>query len=188
MESPTNLPLPIDQAVILAVDDYTPFLDMIQATLEQEGYQVWAASGSEQALDLLLDRYHKLDRVPDLIISDIMMPDTDGYKFFDQVRENPYLNHIPFIFLTAKGQGDDIRRGKELGADDYLCKPCADVDLLAAVRGKLRRIEQHRRLRAQVAGIASEPRGGQNVVVLVIGIALLLGACVLGAFIARMIF
>lgn len=188
MDCQTN-PRPQDgQAVILVVDDYAPFLDMVQATLEQEGYQIWTALGGEQALNLLLDHYHQLDRIPDLIISDIMMPGMDGYVFYDQVRENPFLNHIPFIFLTAKRQDEDIRQGKELGVDDYLCKPCTDKDLLAAVRGKLRRIEQRRQLDAQFAGDPSSPQEGKSIVVLVIGIVLILGACVLGALAGQALF
>jgi DNA-binding response OmpR family regulator len=100
-----------------------------------------------------------MDRLPDLILADIMMPLMDGYAFYERVRANPYLNHIPFIFLTAKSSEVDVRLGKELGADDYLTKPFSPEDLLASVRGKLRRVEQQRELAAQFTGDPDKPVG-----------------------------
>jgi two-component system sensor histidine kinase/response regulator len=101
---------------------------------------VITASNGVEALDLLGDVK------PDLIISDIMMPDVDGYQFHAQVRRRPELLAIPFIFLTARGGRDDIRRGKELGVDDYLTKPFDEEDLLIAVRAKLSRWEDLKRI------------------------------------------
>ena len=93
-----------------------------------------------------------------------MMPIMDGYVFYERVRANPYLNHIPFVFLTAKSSDVDIRYGRELGADDYLTKPFSPDVLLASVRGKLRRAEQQQALAQQFAGDPDKPAG---VVVLV---------------------
>jgi DNA-binding response OmpR family regulator len=66
----------------------------------------------------------------------------NGYQLYEKVRQNPAWGTIPFIFLTARSMDSDIRYGKELGVDDYLTKPLRVLDLLAAVRGKLRRIQQ----------------------------------------------
>jgi CheY-like chemotaxis protein len=176
------------QTIILAVDDYPAFLEMIEAALQAEGYEVWTSTSGQDALDRLLVEYRDFNRVPDVILADIMMPVMDGYTFYDRVRGNPYLNHIPFIFLTAKAKVEEIRQGKELGADDYLPKPCSVEDLLASVRGKLERMHQQRTLAAQFTGERSRARGGSNVVFLIVGIALIVSACLLGAFVMSGLF
>jgi len=77
------------------------------------------------------------------------------------------LNHIPFIFLTAMQTEEDVRRGKELGVDDYLLKPVQTADLLASVRGKLRRVSQRRALVIQTIGEVDQPSA--------LGVILLIG-------------
>jgi signal transduction histidine kinase len=74
-----------------------------------------------------------------LIISDVMMPEMDGYGLHSEVRSRPDWLDIPFIFLTALGQREDVRRGKEMGVDDYIVKPFDETDILIAVRAKLER-------------------------------------------------
>jgi len=140
-----------EQTLIMLVDDNVEFLSGLQLTLEMEGFNVWTATNGQQALDELrivfLGQQQDttgLTRLPDLILADIMMPEMDGYQFYDHVRNNPHLHHIPFIFLTAKSSDDDIRHGKELGPDDYLSKPCLPEDVLATIKGKLKRVEQQR--------------------------------------------
>ena len=176
------------QTIILAVDDYLAFLDMIEATLQAEGYEVWTATNGQDALDRLLAEYRDQNRVPNVILADIMMPVMDGYTFYENVRGNPYLNHIPFIFLTAKAKVEDIRQGKELGADDYLCKPCTVEDLLASVRGKLERMQQQRALATQFTGERNRSQRGSNAIFLVVGVALIISACLLGALVASGLF
>ena len=174
--------------LILVVDDYPPFLEMLEMTLSEEGYQVWCAANGQDALNKLLVEYRQQYRVPDLILADIMMPGMDGYAFYERVRENPYLNHIPFIFLTAKATDADIRRGKELGVEDYLCKPCSGKDLLASVRGKLWRVEQQKNLVTQFIGDPDKALSGGNTVLLAVGVALILAACIVGALVAINLF
>lgn len=79
---------------------------------------------------------------PDLILCDVMMPEMDGYGVIAALRANEATVAIPFIFLTAKGEKPDIRAGMNLGADDYLTKPVAKADLLAAIRSRLARQTQ----------------------------------------------
>jgi len=161
----------IDQkfaSLILVVDDNLEFLSGVELTLTMEGYQVWTATNGQEALYKLQTAFQgkekeeegaSLDHLPDLILADIMMPLMDGHNFYERVRANPYLNHIPFIFLTAKSSQDDIRYGKELGADDYLTKPFSPEDLLASIRGKLRRVEQQQTLARQFTGDTGKPGG-----------------------------
>src|SRR5215470_9668067 len=79
---------------------------------------------------------------PDLILCDVMMPEMDGYGVIAALRAEAVTVATPFIFLTAKGEKPDIRAGMNLGADDYLTKPVAKADLLAAIRTRLERAEQ----------------------------------------------
>lgn len=121
---------------ILVVEDDTALLEGLRDILILAGYQVTTAINGVEGL-AALER-----GLPDLILSDIMMPKLDGYQFYAQVRARPEWISLPFIFLTAKGEKTDIRRGKQLGADDYLTKPFEEADLLVAIRSKLDRRAQ----------------------------------------------
>lgn len=118
---------------ILIVEDDLAMSNGIRDVLDMAGYRVQAAENGQEALHIL--EYFR----PDLIISDIMMPEMDGFELLDQVRRRSEWAMIPFIFLTAKGQRTDILAGKKLGADDYLVKSVDLDDLLVVVRAKLDR-------------------------------------------------
>jgi signal transduction histidine kinase len=118
---------------ILIVEDDLAMSSGIRDVLEMNGYKVQLAENGVEGLKLLETIQ------PDLIISDIMMPEMDGFEFLDRVRRHPDWAAVPFIFLTAKGQRPDIRAGKQLGADDYLVKSVDLEDLLIVVRAKLDR-------------------------------------------------
>jgi len=124
-------------SLILVVEDNMDILKNLKITLESSNYNVITALGAEKALKEL----STMDKVPDLILSDIMMPVIDGYEFFLKISSNPTWNSIPFIFLSAKSSPDDVRLGKLLGADDYITKPFQMEDLLAVIKGKIRRNE-----------------------------------------------
>jgi CheY-like chemotaxis protein len=111
--------------------------------LELNDYQVLTAANGREGLEAL----SKLQSPPDLIISDIMMPEMNGYDFYTTVSENPEWNAIPFIFLSAKSDVEDIRFAKKLGVDDYVTKPFEEKDLLAIIEGKLRRSKNNKELR-----------------------------------------
>ncbi|MCL4294116.1 MAG: response regulator transcription factor [Anaerolineae bacterium] len=123
---------------ILVVDDDLDILTNVKLALETEGYQILTAQDGLEALALLhAQSVH-------LILADIAMSPMNGYQLFERVRQEPKWVTIPFMFLTARAMDSDIRYGKELGVDDYLTKPFRVLDLLAAVRGKLRRAKQLR--------------------------------------------
>ena len=138
-------------ARILVVDDEKDLLEGVRLTLERAGYQVFAVGSGSQALQLLA-----VEPV-DLILSDIAMPMMNGYQLYEKVIANPNWVTIPFIFLSARGMGSDIRYGKELGVDDYLIKPFRTADLLAVVRGCLRRAKRVARVAQPTPRAAAAP-------------------------------
>lgn len=116
---------------VLVVDDNPLIVQVVSSLLASEDYAVYSSENGSQALEIL-DKTNV-----DLIICDVMMPRMDGYQFHDVVRKNCELSHIPFIFLTALGDSDEIQRGREAGADDYLIKPFDPRELLSVVKGKI---------------------------------------------------
>ncbi|NDJ77964.1 MAG: hybrid sensor histidine kinase/response regulator [Chloroflexi bacterium] len=128
----------MSKTTILVVEDDMHLMEGIRDILEINEYNVLTATNGAVALELLRSQ----PRPPDLIVSDIMMPRMDGYDFFRAVRSEKGWLEIPFIFLTAKGERDDVRRGKEMGAEDYVVKPFDADDLLVAVSAKLKRRDE----------------------------------------------
>jgi signal transduction histidine kinase len=125
---------------ILLVDDDAPILEAVSDFLQINGYAVITALDGAAAMKQL-EIF-----MPDVIISDIMMPVMDGYEFFEKVRLNPAWGAIPFIFLTARGQKTDIRHGYQIGADDFIVKPFEAEDLIVKVDLRLRRARDIRAL------------------------------------------
>jgi len=121
--------------IILVVDDNEDILFNLRIMLDKKGYDVISSTSG----DLALKSLSTLERLPEVIISDIMMPGMNGYELFSSVSEKPKWNHIPFLFLTAKSTPEDIRLGKMLGVDDYITKPFKEQDLLASIAGKIAR-------------------------------------------------
>ena len=175
--------------IIMVVDDQADFIEGVKLILEAEGYEVWTALNGQLAMEELRTSFKNrrelnqnggyVNALPDLILADIMMPVMDGYGLHEKVRGNPFLNHIPFVFLTAKTEQEDVRHGKELGADDYLSKPCQPDDLLATVRGKLKRTAQRREINAQFIGNTAGPSAaGVFIIVAVIIVIIVLTATI----------
>ena len=121
--------------MLLIVDDNEDILFNLKILLEKKGYDVKSATNGEKALNLLFSS----EKLPEVIISDIMMPIMNGYEFFAAVSSHAQLNQIPFLFLTAKSTPEDIRLGKMLGVDDYITKPFNERDLIASISGKITR-------------------------------------------------
>ena len=115
--------------LILAVDDNQDILFNLKLTLELNGYRVITANNGEEGLKALSDS----EEIPSLILSDIMMPEMNGYDFFKETAQNPEWSQIPFIFLSARASEKDVRFGKMLGVDDYITKPFKTENLLASI-------------------------------------------------------
>ncbi len=120
-------------AHILLVDDEPGLREAVQAYLEDSGFTVSTASNAKEGLQRLEQQ------PPDLVISDIMMPQVDGYQFLRQVRENPRFRALPFVFLTARGMTSDRIQGYQAGCDDYISKPFDPDELVAIVENRLDR-------------------------------------------------
>ena len=116
--------------VLLAEDDST-MVSLLKTLLNLEGYEVLAAENGAAGVEIALDR------MPDLIVCDITMPEMDGFGVLFSLRENVTTSKIPFIFLTASTRTYDRQWGVELGANDYITKPFKLEDLLAAIRKRL---------------------------------------------------
>lgn len=116
---------------ILAVDDSEQILQVLDEVLRSQGFEVHTASSVERAKESL-----KSAR-PDLILCDIMMPEVDGFRFHSELKSNPDWCEIPFLFVSALSDPEEVRFGKELGCDDYVTKPFDPNDLAATIRGKL---------------------------------------------------
>jgi CheY-like chemotaxis protein len=116
---------------ILVIEDESSILENIADYLEMCEYEVYKATNGRDGIALAENVN------PDLIICDIMMPEMDGLEVIKQVRANEMTAEIPFIFLTARSEEDDLRLGMNLGADDYLKKPFKNSDLIASIKTRL---------------------------------------------------
>ena len=120
-------------ARLLLVDDEPGLREAVQAYLEDSNFAVEVASNARDGWEIL-QKYN-----PDLLISDIMMPQVDGYQFLKQVREDPRYKALPVVFLTAKGMTGDRIQGYQAGCDAYLSKPFDPDELVAIVTNLLAR-------------------------------------------------
>ncbi len=116
---------------LLLIEDNDEIRENTGEILQLAGYHVRTAENGKVGVEMAIQKK------PDLIICDIMMPVLDGYGVLHLINKNPELSGIPFIFLTAKAERGDFRRGMEMGADDYITKPFNDTELLSAVESRL---------------------------------------------------
>lgn len=118
---------------ILVVEDDAAIRDMLCFSLRHAGFICEPVADAEQGLQWLGQSK------PDLILLDWMLPGIDGIEFIRRLRSNEYLADIPVIMLTAKGESDDLVKGFSVGADDYVNKPFSPPELIARIKGLLRR-------------------------------------------------
>lgn len=118
---------------LLLVDDEPGLREAVQAYLEDSDFVVEVASNAKEGWEILQRTF------PDLVITDIMMPQVDGYQFLKQVREDPRFSALPVVFLTAKGMTGDRIQGYQAGCDAYLSKPFDPEELIAIVQNLLAR-------------------------------------------------
>src|ERR1700751_3834620 len=121
---------------ILVIEDEPEMRRNLTTVLRLEQFRALPAENGRIGIELA-----KKEK-PDLILCDVMMPELDGYGVIAALRTQPETVTIPFIFLTSKGEKPDIRARMKLGGDDYLTKPVAKTDLLAAIRSRLERAVQ----------------------------------------------
>ncbi len=121
---------------ILIIEDNDEVRENTAEILELSDYEVMTASNGKEGVSIALKEK------PDLIVCDIMMPQLDGYGVLHLLSKHKETSTIPFIFLTAKSEKQDFRKGMELGADDYITKPFEGTELLNAIETRLKKTEQ----------------------------------------------
>ena len=123
---------------VFVIDDDEKLLQILKNTIEEEQFEVFAFSTSDDAYKTLKEE------TPDLIVSDINLETSTmgGFSFYEKVRELDHLQEVPFVFLSGLSDEVLIRTGKELGIDDYITKPFSDKNLLAVIKGKIKRYRE----------------------------------------------
>lgn len=120
---------------ILVIEDNVSLLENTAELLELSNYHVFTAENGKKGIELAIREK------PDLILCDIMMPEVDGYGVLHMLNQHTDLSRTPFIFLSAKSDRSDFRKGMELGADDYITKPFTATELLNAIQRRLQKSE-----------------------------------------------
>ena len=139
-----------EPALILVVDDVPDNIDILQMRLESQGFDVITAGDGEQALAVVRER------LPDLVLMDIMMPKVDGIAAMKQLKADASLPFIPVILVTARADAKDVVAGIEAGGDDYLTKPVDQAALMARVRAMLRIKALHDTVQDQAGKLADQ--------------------------------
>jgi two-component system KDP operon response regulator KdpE len=124
--------MPSNRKLILVVDDEPRMIKFIRMNLELEGYRVSGATNGLEALEKVREE------LPDLVVMDVMMPGMDGFETLELIRE---VSNVPVIMLTVRADEEDIVKGLELGADDYVTKPFSPRELASRIKAVLRRAE-----------------------------------------------
>jgi len=122
-----------DMHTVLVVDDETDILELVAFNLERQQYKVLTAGDGISAVKMAREK------IPDLIVLDVMLPGLDGFGVYRELRADPRTSGIPVLMLTAKGEINDRIAGLELGADDYVTKPFSPRELLLRVKALLKR-------------------------------------------------
>lgn len=122
---------PTTSMTLMIVDDTRENIDVLRRTLARHGYKITVALSGEMALDLI----PRLK--PDLVLLDIMMPGMDGYEVCRRLKKDPEVSDIPIIFITAKGETEDVVKGFDVGAVDFIMKPFKQEEVCARVKTHL---------------------------------------------------
>ncbi len=121
---------------VLVADDDPIILNFLHSLLKDKGYEVITAEDGERALEMALI-YH-----PDIIVTDIVMPYRDGFDLIKVLRKESKLKNTPIVILSMKDKEDDIVKGLEEGADDYVIKPFNALELIARIKKLLEKIKR----------------------------------------------
>lgn len=125
---------------ILFIEDDSVLRENTAELLELSDYEVVTAANGKIGIEMAAKH------IPDIIVCDIMMPEVDGYGVLEAVSFDPRTTHIPFIFLSAKTEHKEIRKGMDLGADDYLTKPFEEKELLSAIESRLAKADAYSKM------------------------------------------
>ncbi len=115
------------QKKILLVDDHQTVFRLLEAIVRIKGYKLIYAESGQQGIVMARRE------LPDLILLDVMMPDIDGFKVCQYLKENPETKDIPVMFLTARGAEDDLALGRKAGADGFMTKPFQTIEVLKQI-------------------------------------------------------
>lgn len=139
----------MSQQTILIIDDNENIRENTAEILSLGGYRTITAENGKKGVEAALSER------PDLIVCDIMMPELDGYGVLHLLRKNPDTENIPLIFLTAKAERRDLRKGMEMGADDYVTKPFEEIELMNAIESRLKKYSVlHKKYNANGKGLS----------------------------------
>ena len=124
---------------VLLIEDNSVIARLVQSILGREGFEVhWFTDGDDA-----LGGVQRLS--PDIVLCDLLLPSIDGFEVLQRLQRDPHMAHVPFVIISSKGDAPTVRRGMNLGADDYLTKPFRPDELVAAVRARIRRRHVHER-------------------------------------------
>ncbi len=137
---------------VLIVDDDPVSLKILSRHLTQHGYRVYTGASGQEGLSVFSQE------LPDVIVSDVMMPEMDGFEFCRQLRQLRGGELVPFIFLSSRGEVDDRVQGYEWGADDYIIKPFEPRELVAKIEAQ---IERSRRTQAEILRLIQKQPAGR---------------------------
>ena len=135
---------------VLFIEDDITLRENTRELLELSNFKVLTASNGKIGVKIARDK------LPDIIISDIMMPELNGYQVFEALKEDPSTRNIPFIFMSVKREPMDIRKGMNLGADDYITKPFREEDLISSIESRLAKKEGFQKRNEKVLNGAEE--------------------------------
>lgn len=146
----------MSKAAILVIEDNDEVRDNLSVILEIYGYSVTSASNGLEGVKAAIQH------PPDLILCDVMMPELDGYGVINLLSENERTAGIPFVFITARTEKEDIRRGMNLGADDYITKPFFKDELIGVIKTRLKKASQRNTVMAAPENTVhlSDPKRG----------------------------
>ncbi len=129
------------EPIVFLIEDDKALVQNLKIFLEMNEFKFFSASNGKEGLETLSN----LEQQPDLILSDILMPEMDGYDLYMKVSENSEWSRIPFFFLSGKAEPDDVRFGKLLGADDYITKPFKPKELLRRIEETIKKDREIRK-------------------------------------------
>ena len=141
---------------ILLIEDDVVLRENTSELLELSNYEVVNAPNGKIGVEVAKDT------LPDIIVCDIMMPELDGYGVLEALTKNESTQHIPFIFLSAKTERKDVRRGMDLGADDYITKPFSEDELISAIESRLAKASILKDLREKKEEKTEDTEGLRN--------------------------